>query len=65
MILSVVLAFMAVSGAGAQDTQISYLVENLGGDTWEYTYDISNISLTAGIEEFTIWFDYGLYENLA
>ncbi|MBN1765002.1 MAG: PEP-CTERM sorting domain-containing protein [Sedimentisphaerales bacterium] len=65
VVLSVVVVFMVVSDARAQDTQISYFVNNLSGNSWQYTYDIRNISLTAGIEEFTIWFDYGLYENLA
>jgi len=32
---------------------------------WQYTYDVKNISLTVPIEEFTIWFDFGLYDNLA
>ena len=45
-------------------TDIYYSVEDLGLGRWEYTYDVDNISLTAGIEEFTIWFDYGLYDNL-
>ena len=45
-------------------TQISYVTTDLGAGRWEYTYDVMNISLTEGIEEFTIWFDFGLYDNL-
>jgi PEP-CTERM putative exosortase interaction domain len=43
---------------------INYDVNNLGGNTWEYTYTVQNDSLAVDIEEFTIWFDLGLYENL-
>ena len=46
-------------------TQISYGTTDLGAGRWEYTYDVMNISLIEGIEEFTIWFDYGLYDNLS
>ena len=46
-------------------TQIIYSTTDLGLDRWQYTYDVMNISLAEEIEEFTIWFDYGLYDNLA
>ena len=46
------------------NTQIIYETTDLGSGRWEYTYDVMNISLTEGIEEFTVWFDYGLYDNL-
>ena len=45
-------------------TQIIYTSEDLGGDRWQYSYTISNINLSEPIEEFTIYFDYGLYDNL-
>lgn len=45
-------------------TEIEYSIIDLGGDRWEYTYDVTNISLIPPIEEFTIYFDYGLYDNL-
>jgi hypothetical protein len=46
-------------------TQIRYETSELGAGRWQYSYDVRNINLTAPIEEFTIWFDYGLYDNLA
>jgi len=49
----------------AQQTQINYETQHLGGDRWSYTYEVCNINLTQGIEEFTIWFDFGSYNNLA
>lgn len=45
-------------------TSISYDVQSLGGTTWEYTYTVANDTLGADIEEFTVWFDLALYENL-
>jgi len=47
------------------DTEIYYSVTDLGLGQWEYIYDVHNNGLVDGIEEFTIWFDYGLYDNLA
>lgn len=45
-------------------TEIIYTVENVAGNHWSYTYQVQNISLSEGIEEFTIWFDLGKYQNL-
>lgn len=45
-------------------TEISYFTTDLGSGRWEYNYDVKNIGLSVGIEEFTIWFDYGIYDNL-
>ena len=35
------------------------------GNTWEYSYSVNNDTLASDIEEFSIYFDLGLYENLA
>jgi hypothetical protein len=50
-------------------TGISYEVEEFGDGQWEYTYEVSNFSLSidslpVSIKEFTLWFDPGLYTNL-
>ena len=47
----------------ASANPIFYEVDALGGDRWEYTYTVDN-QTPAPIEEFTIWFDLGLYDNL-
>jgi hypothetical protein len=58
--------FLSVASAfGSLFTQIQYETTDLGSGQWQYTYDVTNINLTEGVKEFTIWFDYGLYENLA
>ena len=56
--------FFTASGLGAS-SQIIYETSEFGAGRWQYTYDVKNISLTETIEEFTIWFEFGLYENLA
>jgi hypothetical protein len=45
-------------------TQISYISEELGANRFQYTYTVTNINLSEPIEEFTIYFDCGLYDNL-
>ncbi len=56
---------LGAGGFGVPKTQIWYSTGDLGGGRWQYNYEVANISLTVPIEEFTIWFKYGLYENLA
>ena len=46
-------------------TKIEYSTTQLETNRWQYTYDVTNISLTEPIKEFTIWFNYGKYDNLA
>jgi hypothetical protein len=45
-------------------TEIDYTVADLGSNHWQYTYEVKNIGLVDPVKEFTIWFDYSLYENL-
>ena len=62
-ILALVVASARIPAA--QATLISFEVDNIAGNTWEYSYTVENDSLGIDIEEFTIFFDVGLYENLA
>jgi hypothetical protein len=57
--------FLTAIGFGVPKTEIRYQTSDLGSGNYQYTYDVANISLTTPIEEFTIWFDFGLYKNLA
>ena len=61
--LAVLLVFASI-GFADPNTQILYDTSDLGAGRWEYAYDIANIGLIGGIEEFTIYFDYGSYDNL-
>lgn len=45
-------------------TTIKYDVSLVSGNTWEYTYTVGNDTLGVDIEEFTVFFDVDLYENL-
>jgi len=62
---TVIVCLLAGSVFGALDTIIFYQANEVGGGRWQYSYEVANIGLTSPIEEFTIWFDYGLYDNLA
>ena len=61
---AVFVCLFATSVFGDPNTEIQYSVTDLGSDRWEYIYTVENIGLSAGIEEFTVWFDFGLYDNL-
>lgn len=60
---------LSPAGLGAVMTEISYETEDLGTGRWQYTYEVTNLNLVvdsipSAIEEFTIWFDDNLYDNL-
>jgi len=48
----------------AYATEIEYEIIDLGAGCFEYTYGVTNNTLVDPIEEFTIWFDVVLYDNL-
>lgn len=49
----------------SQATLIEYDVQNFAGNTWEYTYTVTNDTLASDIELIDVFFTLGLYENLA
>ena len=61
----VLFGFLLTAGSFGASTQIVYETSDLGSGRWQYDYEVTNISLTETIEEFTIWFKFGLYDNLA
>lgn len=61
----VFVCLFAAVAFGVPMTQIQYEISDLGSGQWQYTYNVMNISLSVPIEEFTIWFDFGLYDGLA
>jgi hypothetical protein len=46
-------------------TTIYYDVTNITGNTWEYSYTVNNDTLSFNIDEFTIYFSLGDYQNLS
>jgi hypothetical protein len=59
------MGIIMIMGNEVYATTISYDLANLGGNQWEYTYSVANDSLGSAIEEFTIYFGVGFYDNLA
>ena len=44
-------------GAGhmfAGAVEITYSADQIGGDSWQYTYTVANNGIVAGVEAFTI-----------
>jgi hypothetical protein len=60
----VFVCLFAIPVFAAPYTRICYQPTDLGSGRWQYTYDVCNISLSEEIEEFTIWFGVGSYDNL-
>ena len=65
LFLTIMIGILVATVSGVYATTIMYDLSNLGADRWEYTYSVTNNSMSSSIEEFTIYFDLGLYENLA
>jgi len=62
----VIIQLLLVSIAfGGFKTNIVYTTNETAGGRWEYNYEVINLDLEVPIEEFSIWFDYGLYEDIA
>lgn len=49
----------------AQATLITFDVTNIAGNIFEYTYTVQNGTFGVDIEEFTIYFDVNLFQNLS
>ena len=64
MVILVVVFIGMLSCNSAIATVVSFDLLDLGGDSFEYVYTIDNDTLQVPIEQFTIWFDEQLYNNL-
>jgi hypothetical protein len=49
----------------AQATSVDFTATHLSGSTWRYDYLIANNTLGTSIDEVTIFFRLGLFENLS
>lgn len=56
--------FLICLSSIAKATTVSFEVSNQGGNTWRYDYSVLNDTLGLPLEEFTIFFEAGLFENL-
>jgi hypothetical protein len=61
----IVIAFaLAVSFGAANAASILYSVASIGGTTWRYDYVVLNDSTALPIEEFSVFFEEGTFQNL-
>jgi hypothetical protein len=58
------LLLVQLAAGPAAASAILYDVTSLGGNTWRYDYTLANDSLTLSVDEFTIYFQNGLFESL-
>ena len=58
-----ILLFLNFSTASAAIITANLI--NTSGSSWQAEYTVENDTLKSDIEEFTIWFDVGLYENIS
>jgi hypothetical protein len=65
LISGLAISLLATQWTYASDVDIEYALTNLGGNHWQYTYDVTNNALVAKVQEFTIWFQLGSYTNLS
>ena len=59
-----IIVFLAINPSLYAST-VNYEVTSLGSNRWEYSYTIHNDMLSVDIEEISIYFDLGVYENLS
>src|SRR5690606_6706568 len=45
-------------------TVITFELDSMGGDTWQYTYTVANDSLATDLAWFSVYFPLGLFANL-
>ncbi len=54
-----------LAAGSASSTTLTYTATNLGGDSWRYDYTLGNDTLDGPLREVTVYFDLGVYANLA
>lgn len=63
LVLLLLMCFLSIPVI-AGPTLITYNASDLGAGRWQYEYSITNNTLVQDVDEFTIWFEYGFYENI-
>ncbi len=57
-------AVLLLAATSASATTIEFTATNINNNRWQYDYTVANDTLGFAIEEFTIYFDLALYDNL-
>lgn len=65
LIPSILLTLALVVSQTANATLITYDLDHIAGNTYQYNYTVHNDTLAATIEEFSIYFSHSETENLA
>jgi hypothetical protein len=60
-----VAAIVLLLASSAEGAVITYQLTPLAGNSWVYDYTLTNDSLGAPLQEFTVFFDRSLYRDLA
>jgi len=60
----VAMLFWGVLGTPAWATTVAFNTTHITGNTWETAYTVTNDTLATAIDEFTIYFDVSVYDNL-
>ncbi len=64
VLMALVVLSISGSPAPSEATLITYEVAAVAGNTFEYRYVVDNDTLSVDIEEFSVYFDLDLFENL-
>ena len=62
---SVIILIFLLCIKNSYGTSIFYEGANISGNLWEYRYSVNNNTLGVNINEFSVFFDPALYQNLA
>ena len=65
IVVGVVFGLLFAAVGFAAPTEIIYKASKVGEGRCQYEYSVENKDLSMPIEEFTIWFDFAKYDNLA
>ena len=63
-VMNCVLLFVFLILPAHAQVHISYTLEESDSGRWKATYELGNLGYSPGIQWFTIFFDYGLYDHL-
>jgi hypothetical protein len=58
-------SLLLLAAVNVHATVIEYTLDDLGGGSWQYNYTVTNDLPVVPLNEFTIYFELGLYENLS
>jgi hypothetical protein len=58
------LCALSAVGSTASATDVTYDLTSLGGNEWQYSFTVSNNSLSVPVQEFTVFFDPASFTHL-